>query len=406
MRINIKGNIRDILKFTKLIPERIERIQNASSDKITSDPINELAFKLHPDTQHLMISDIFNETKSTKTFKLVPDLDSNTRHVAYFRAGQYLSLKVDVIKGKDTYRITRPYSISSSPFEALKGFYEITIKKTEGGFLSEFAWQNWKVGTKIEASDPQGFFYYDPIRDKPSIIGLGGGSGITPFRSMAREITSGKMNANLTLFYGSSDEEDIIFFEEFSALAKNYPEKLKIINVLSCEIVTLAGCLEGFITADIIQTYADVNESSIFICGPQAMYNFLKTEIDSLNLPTKRIRQEMFGEIKNITQCEGFPLDKAENIYTIKVKMGKQYLEVPANATETVLVALERAKLAPPSRCRSGECGWCRSRLISGDIFISPESDGRRIADKKFGYFHPCSSYPISNLEIEVPTEF
>ena len=403
MRISIKGNVRDIVKFTKIIPERIERIKNASADRIIADPINDLAYKLHPEIQHLMISETIDETKSTKTIKLIPDLDSDTRQVAYFRAGQYLSLKVDV----NGYKITRPYSISSAPYEALEGFYEITIKKTEGGFLSEFAWENWKVGTKIKASDPQGFFYYDPVRDKKSIIGLAGGSGITPFRSMAREIAMGKMDAFLTLFYGSSDQDDIIFYDEFVELAKQYPEKLKVINVLSCEEeIKLQGCLQGFLTTNIIQTYADVNVSSIFICGPQVMYNFLKGEIASLNLPPKRIRMEAFGEIKNIAKYEGFPVKSTETVFIVKVKMGNTHLEVPAKSTETVLIALERAKLDPPSRCRSGECGWCRSRLISGEVFISPESDGRRLADKKFGFFHPCSSYPLSDLEIDVPAEF
>ena len=215
MKIKIKGNVKDILKFTKLIPDRIERIKNAPADRITHDPINDLASSLHPDIQHLMISKIVDETTSTKTFKLVPDLDSDTRHVAYFRAGQYLSLKIDV----NGYKITRPYSISSAPHESLEGYYEVTLKKTEGGFLSEFAWENWKVGTKIEASDPQGFFYFDPVRDKKSIIGLAGGSGITPFRSMAREITAGKMDATLTLFYGSSDQDDIIYYDEFMKLS-------------------------------------------------------------------------------------------------------------------------------------------------------------------------------------------
>ncbi len=403
MRIKVKGNVKDLLKFTKIIPERIERIQKAPSDRITKDAVNELAFKLHPDIQHLMISEIIDETKSTKTFRLVPDLDSDTRHVAYFRAGQYLSLKINV----NGYKITRPYSISSAPYEALDGYYEITLKKAEGGFLSEYAWENWKVGTKIKASDPQGFFYYDPIRDKKSIIGLAGGSGITPFRSMAREIAAGKMNASLTIFYGSSDQEDIIFYDELVNLAGSHPEKLKVVNVLSCEDeIKVEGCLQGFITKGIIQTYADINESSLFVCGPQIFYHFLKKEIAPLNLPRKRIRREAFGEIKNIVEYEGFPAELAEKSFIVKVKMGNKYIEVPAKATETVLIALERAKLGPPSRCRSGECGWCRSRLISGDIFVSPESDGRRLADKKFGFFHPCSSYPISDLEIDVPTEF
>jgi len=78
---------------------------------------------------------------------------------------------------------------------------------------------------------------------------------------------------------------------------------------------------------------------------------------------------------------------------------------VPARAVETLLVAMERAKLAPPSECRSGECGFCRTLLVEGDVYVSPESDGRRAADQQFGYVHPCSSYPITDLEVTVPRE-
>jgi hypothetical protein len=35
-------------------------------------------------------------------------------------------------------------------------------------------------------------------------------------------------------------------------------------------------------------------------------------------------------------------------------------------------------------------------------VFIPEETDGRRIADAKFGYIHPCCSYPLSDIEIHV----
>ena len=44
-----------------------------------------------------------------------------------------------------------------------------------------------------------------------------------------------------------------------------------------------------------------------------------------------------------------------------------------------------------------------RSLLLSGDIYISPISDWRREADKNYQFFHPCASYPVSDLEISVP---
>lgn len=397
--ITVKSSTKDLFAFMKLVPERKRRIEKASSEPITSDPMNELARNLHPEKQYLIISEIKDETKTTKTFKLVSDPDSSTKKLAYFRAGQYLSLKVEV----NGARITRPYSIASSPSDALNGFYEVTVRKVESGFLSEHIWDNWNVGTKIISSGPCGSFYYEPLRDKKEIVAIGGGSGITPFRSMAKEIAEGKIDAKMTIIYGSSDENDIIFYDDFKDLERQYPDKIKVVIVLSCEEVTLEGCETGFITADIIKKYADTENSTFFICGPQIMYKFLDKEMEMLNLPRKRVRKEVYGEIKDVVNYPGFPKEIAKNTFKLKVQIGNLTKQIPAKSIEPILVALERANLNPPSECRSGECGFCRSLLISGKVFVNPESDGRREADKKFNFIHPCSSYPLSDLGIKVP---
>ena len=399
LKVSVKGNIRDLLAFKNLTSERRKNIDKASEEFIKSDPVNNLAQLLHPSIQNLMISEVKEETKSAKTFRLIPNPDSTTEKLAYFRAGQFLSLKVDV----DGTPITRPYSISSSPSDALRGFYEITIRKEDHGFLTDYIWENWEKDTKIKSSGPNGYFYYDPIRDLKEVIGIAGGSGITPFRSMAKEIMEGKLNISLTLLYGSSEEDDILFYDEFKEYESRHPEKIKIVHVLSCEEVNLEGCEQGFITADIIEKYCDFSNSSVFICGPQVLYDFIDKEVSKFNLPTNRIRKEVFGEVKDVVLLPNYPKKMAEKSFKIKVRIGNLSKDIPANAHESVLVAMERAKLTPPSVCRSGQCGFCRSKLISGEIFVNPRNDGRRAADKILKYFHPCSSYPLSNLEIEIP---
>lgn len=283
------------------------------------------------------------------------------------------------------------------------GFYELTIRKEDNGFLSEYVWDNWKVGTKIQSSGPEGFFYYEPLRDSKYIIGIAGGSGITPFCSMAKHIIEGELNANLTILYGSSDENDIIFYEEFKNFEKRFPEKIKIVHILSCEEVNLPNCEQGFITSELIEKFCDPNRSSFFISGPQIMYDFVDKELKKFNLPLKRIRREVYGEIRDIINIPGYPKELAEQTFKVKVHIGNLTKEIPALATEPVLVGLERAGLNPPSKCRSGECGFCCSILLSGEVYVNPKSDRRRAADKLLDFFHPCSSYPISNLEIEVP---
>jgi ferredoxin-NADP reductase len=403
MKVNVKGHIRDLLAFRGLVPKRERRIARATADPLGLDPMNRLAQRLHPDSQYLTIAEIRDETKTTKTFRLIPSADSAAKELAYFRAGQYLSLKV----GLNGVRITRPYSISSAPFEALgeDGFYEITVRREQDGFLTGHMWRDWQVGTAIKSSGPCGFFYHEPLRDASKIVGLAGGSGITPFRSMAREIVYGELDVELLLLYGSSDEDDIVFYDEFEELEQRSSGKVRVVHVLSCEPVSLEGCEQGFITAETIVKHADIGNSSFFVCGPQAMYRFVADQLAELDLPGKRIRREAFGEVKDVTQSPGFPQVVADEVFRLKVYMGGATIEIPAKATETVLVAMERADLAPPSQCRSGECGFCRSLLVSGEVYVNPDSDGRRAADKRFGYIHPCASYPVTDLEVVVPRD-
>ncbi|MBI4832778.1 MAG: iron-sulfur cluster-binding domain-containing protein [Candidatus Lindowbacteria bacterium] len=400
MKVNVKGHIRDLLAFRALAPKRKKRIAKSPAKSLAQDPMNNLARRLHPESQRLVIAEIKDEAITAKTFRLVADPESDTKELAYFRAGQYLSLKVEV----GGVRISRPYSISSAPFEALgpNGFYEITVRKQKGGFLTSHMWDNWKVGSKIRTSGPCGLFYYEPLRDAGKVTGLAGGSGITPFRSLAREIAQGELDAQLLLIYGSSDENDVLFYDELKELEKKAPDKFRVVHVLSCKEVQMEGCELGLITAETIKKHADMDNSSFFVCGPQAMYKFVEGELQTLNLPHKRIRREVFGEVKDITQASGFPLKVADETFRLKVHIGGATTEIPARAAESVLVAMERANLAPPSECRSGECGFCRSLLIGGDVFLSPEIDGRRAADKLFGYIHPCSSYPVTDIEVAV----
>ena len=388
----------DLLEFKKLVPNRKKRIAEASSAPVTKIPTaNILAGKLHPEHQYLIVSEIIEDINIAKTYRLVPDKNLGTSEVALFRPGQYLSFTFN-IEGST---VTRPYSISSSPAEALEGYYDITVKQNEGGYVSNYIFENWKKGSKVLCSDPQGHFYYEKLRDCPKIIGLAGGCGITPFRSMAKSIVSGILNVDLTLFYGSNTVDEIIFHKEFKELEKASKGRIKVIHVISGE--SPKGYETGFITHDLIKKYADSDSSSIFICGPQVMYEFLRKEINALGLRTKFVRWETFGEIKRIDEVAGYPTEKSDKTYQITVHMGGNLECISASAKESVLVAMERANMKPPSICRSGECGFCRSLLIKGEVFIPVDDDGRRMADKEFGYIHPCSSFPLSDLEIIVP---
>ena len=341
MKVRVRGSIFDLLAFRGLPGKRRKRFARASAKPLPVHPVNELARQIHPSRLQLTVTGIRDETKTTRTFRLAPAPGSETRVLPYFRAGQYLSLKASF----DGARISRPYSISSAPFEASgpEGFYEITIRRIEGGFYTDHIWGTWQVGTQVESSGPVGLFYHEPLRDTRKIVGLAGGSGVTPFRSMAREIAFGDLDAELLLLYGSSDEEDILFQGELGELESRSAGKVRVVHVLSCEVVSLQGCEKGLITADLIGRHANLENDSFFVCGPEMMYRFLEAELAKLELPRKRVRREVWGELTDVTSRPDFPSEAVGKTFRVKVNMHGVVSEIPALSTETVLVAMERA---------------------------------------------------------------
>ena len=383
------------MDFTKMNPVRQAKIEAAPAKELPATDSyvpNKIAKALHPGTQYVKVAKI-DDFGDAKTYWLEANADKGTEALAWFSAGQYLSVTLEI----GSMKLTRPYSLSSSPREALAGQYALTIKRVKDGLASNYILDNWAVGTEVTVSEPLGVFTYEPLRDAKTIIGIAGGSGITPFRSLAKAIADGDEDAEMILLYGSRTLEDAIFQEEFKALEG---PKFKLVNVLSHE--EKDGCENGFITADLIKKYAPAGEYSIFLCGPQAMYDFVDKEIATLGLRKKFIRHELFGEYFNPAKEADYPKNVAPE-FKITVRIAGSEYTVTASADTSILRSMEAAGIAAPAHCRSGECGWCHSKLVSGDVYCPKSVDGRREADYLYGYIHPCCSFPLSDLVIEVP---
>lgn len=396
-----KPNIRSLNKmdFLKIVPNRRQKIREAPANPLpaaSTYPANELAAALHPGCQHLQVAGIIERAPDTKSFLLVPDRELGTEALAYFSAGQYLSIALTIGNAA----VTRPYSLSSSPRESLEGTYMLTIKRADGGLASQYIFDQWEKGTKVLASGPLGEFTYEPLRDARRIVGIAGGSGITPFRSLAKAVADGDEDADLTLIYGSRTRADALFQEEFEALAAGCG-RFRLVNVLSDECAE--GCEQGFITAELIKKYAPSDgDYSIFLCGPQAMYRFVDREVASLGLRRKWIRHELFGEYRNPDRDAEYPAGRGDR-FELTVFLCGEKRQMICSANDSLLVTMERGGLAVPAHCRSGTCGWCHSRLVSGDVYVPKTADGRRMADLEYGYIHPCCTFPLSDVVIDVP---
>lgn len=389
----------DMLYFKNKKNKREKIIQSMETKPLPVNyKSNIKAAERHPDNQQFEIERIITRGRGDVKSYILRKKDGTSS--AFFRAGQFVVLR-QKIDGK---LICRPVTLSCGPAMTLEGRCVVTVKRVEPeGFLSGYIHDHWKVGDTVETSGPQGTFYYEGLRDAPQVIAVAGGSGITPIFAMANAIADGDEDFRLTILYGSRTRADILFEEEFREIMGR-TDKVRLVNVLSDERCEgCEGCEHGLITAELIKKYAGEGQYSVFAAGSKGMYDFLDGEIEKLGLAGKFYRKELYDNVSMPWQYRDYPAEAKDKVFTLKVRMCASEVEIPCAANENLMVALERAGIAGPNRCRGGICGWCRSRLISGTVFIPEDTDGRREADKLLGYIHPCASFATSDLCIEMP---
>ena len=392
--MKIKGFLQDVGGASRVTKARLSAFENASAAPVTVDPIGDVAREWLPGTMELKVAKVYPVSPTAKTVRFVR---TDGQKLPPFYAGQYISLAFEL----DGHVLCRPYSISSAPYEARQenGYVEITVRRSKGdGLISDYINDKLAVGDRILADMGLGQFYYEPLRDAKRVMALAGGVGITPFASMAKEIAHGTLDMDLTILYGSVSSDDIILKDQLAALNC---DRVKVVNVLSGDEPGWTG-ERGFLSAELIRKYTE-GDTSYFICGPQVMYRFLREEIKKLDIPARRVRFEVFGQARDITTFPGYPVEKKDEVYTLTVRRGIHEDKIPARAAESLVVACERAGIVLLTDCRSGECGFCRTKVVSGDYYVCPENDGRRGADKDFNYVHACSAYPLSDMTIKIP---
>ena len=382
---SIKEMLLETLKNGPEVLTDITACRRNGKDIITEiGRVDKKIAEYHPKMLNLEVSEITPNGNEAKTFRLT----SENGYLPPFLAGQFINLFVET----DGVRTSRPYSLSSSPLQ--RGYYEITVARTADGFVSAYLLDKVKPGDRFEANGPAGHFYINPVFHKKKSVFIAGGSGITPFVSMIRDILESGKNRDIILLYGCRKENAALFYEELKEKALAHPNFR--FELIVSEDESFKG-RKGLIDAEIIrETVQTTDAADFYICGPQVMYDFCEKELAALNTDKKRIHREVFGASKSIQTEPGWPSDLTGNeVFKIKTD-GKI---IPAKSGESVLAALERAGIKAPVCCRSGGCGICRVRLVSGKVFTA-RGVLKRYADEMFGYIHSCKCFPISDLEI------
>ena len=241
---------------------------------------------------NLKVTEVIRETHDTDTFILV-DAEEGGRVFDYI-AGQYLTFRFDDIAPKP---IVRSYTMSSSPNQP--NFAAFTVKRVEGGVISNWLCDHVKTGTILRARGPIGKFCFDPALDQPHLVMVAGGSGVTPFISILREFEQrlGSPGApqNMTVLVSYRTREDLICWNELQH-ARDV-KGIQIFATLSREDKTREGFWHGRLNDEMIEraVQSSYGATTYMTCGPEAIMDLTVAHLKKHGVEDRYIKTESFA---------------------------------------------------------------------------------------------------------------
>lgn len=310
----------------------------------------------------LTVSEIHPETDDATSIVFdVPDAISDRFR---WRVGQHVTLGFR-LDGED---VRRTYSISDARIPGAP--LRVTVKRVKGGLVSNHVNDRLKPGATVDVMPPFGRFCLDPDpAARRTHYFFAAGSGITPLYAMIRAVLDGEPHSVAHLVYGNRNADTIIFRDQLSDLARQFPDRLSIDHVLSSPSLwsSFDYWRRGRIDADAVQAFIDAHppyaqDTRYYICGPGSMNGTVRSALRSLDVPDDRIHAESFGgEVEQDLSFTG--IDAAAT-----VDLEGHVLTVPVAAGQTLLDAVRDAGGRPRYSCQSGVCGACRAQLQSGEV--------------------------------------
>lgn len=344
----------------------------------------------------LTVRDVIVETPDACS--IVFEIPEQDKARLQYLPGQFLTMRVP---SEERGAVARSYSLSSAP--GLDDSLKVTVKRTAGGYASNWLCENLAAGDTIAVLPPSGRFTPANLHD--DLLLFAGGSGITPVISILKTaLVMG--TARIHLVYANKDSGSVIFNDELADLEARYAGRVVIRHWLDAE--------HGFPTVQRVVDEARANlDSQVYVCGPPPFMDTVAEGLRIAGVPRKSVHREVFSSLTGdpfsievvrepgkqmaAHSIAGEPGDVADTV----VRIAGESLRFPwPRERNLVEVLLERGVEVPYS-CRSGECGSCACSVISGKVEMA-RSDILDEEDIASGYILGCQARPVSPaVEIE-----
>ncbi|MFE0728983.1 globin domain-containing protein [Streptomyces antibioticus] len=227
------------------------------------------------------------ETADVVTLRLRP-LDGDPRPVADFRAGQYVSVRVELPDGA---RQSRQYSLSAAPGSDVR---QISVKRIPGdaatpaGEVSQHLHTRVRVGDELQLSEPYGDLVLDDSDGAPLLL-ASAGIGVTPIVAMLAHLADRGHGAPVTVVHADRSPADHALRADHEAYAAKLPES-------SVHLWYEREAPEGAATGLVDLTDVPVLPGTrAYLCGPLPFMRAVRTQLLTKGVAPSDIHYEVFG---------------------------------------------------------------------------------------------------------------
>ncbi|PSU45511.1 FAD-binding oxidoreductase [Photobacterium frigidiphilum] len=327
----------------------------------------------------------YSVTKMIKESSVITSfyLEAQDHQQPTFKPGQFLTVKAD-IKGQ---KQIRTYTLSSAPTDS---HYRISVKRETStdnnvpdGIFSNYLHDNLNVGDTLYAKAPCGDFTFDTTEKRPAVL-LAGGVGITPMVSMVRHALKEGMRTHFTrdiTFIGAAkNKEQRSFFEELNTISESSGGKIRAFWSLGKIDKHLKHGEDfhhhGRISKALLQAILPLDDYDVYLCGPTGFMQATYALLRGLGISDARIYAEEFGPASLKRNA-----DNATRLFKPLPAATEAIIEFTDSNVEqawskedgSLLDFAEAHGLTPEFGCRSGQCGACKTKLVSGKVAYQTE---------------------------------
>jgi 3-ketosteroid 9alpha-monooxygenase subunit B len=317
------------------------------------------------------VAEVIQETGDACSLVLDVGLD--------YRPGQFVTVRIPSdLCGS----VARCYSLCSSPLAGERP--AITVKRTEGGYASNWIFDHVVAGTVLDVLPPAGTFC--PGSLSGDFLLFAAGSGITPVISILKSALAGG-GGRVVLVYANRDQGSVIFGSLLRRLAFDSGGRLVVVHWLD----SLLGVPSAAALAALARPYVSFDA---FICGPDPYLAVVREALGRLGVPGSRVHVERFLSLaENPFEVVAVPDGGLAATLSVTLDGATTLLSWPAGIR--MLDVLIEAGLDAPYSCRQGICGACACQLTGGEVEMA-HNEVLEVADLADGYILACQAVSLT----------